>query len=174
VYACLARHLVASRHRLVEETGLAAATVEHALYQLCRAGRAMVEPTGGRYRLRELFAEPLDLATLFAPDPRAATARGLVEAGAATLDSVIAPDPAGGGRREHKALARVRDGGEHRAVAAIDLDGRLRFGQCSCDFFQRNLMSRGPCEHILAARLLLDRHLAGEGGAARSAEGVGH
>jgi hypothetical protein len=174
VYACLARHLVASRRRIVEETGLPAATVEHELYRLCRAGRVMVEPTGGRYRLRELFAEPLDLDTLFAPDPRAATARQLVEAGAATLDSVSAPDPAGGGRREHKAVAVVRDGVAHRAVAAVDLDGRLRFGQCSCDFFQRNLISRGPCEHILAARLLLDRHLAGEDGAAGSAEGEGH
>lgn len=94
--------------------------------------------------------------------------------GSASLETVIAPDPAGGGRREHKAVALIRDGSPQRAVAAIDLDGRLRFGQCSCDFFQRNIMSRGPCEHILAARLLLDRHLAGEGGATGSAEGEGH
>ena len=174
VYANLLQHLVASRRRITEETGLEPPTVAHALYRLCRAGRVMVEPTGGRYRLRELFAEPIDLETLFAPDTRGTVARQLVDSGAASLDSVVAPDPTGAGRREHKAVARVRDGGEQTAVAAIDLDGRLRFGQCSCDFFQRNIMSRGPCEHILAARLLLDRHLAEATVLAGSAEGEGY
>ncbi|HEU4328846.1 MAG TPA: SWIM zinc finger family protein [Roseiflexaceae bacterium] len=173
VYACLARHLVASRRRISEETGLAPATVEHALYRLCRGGRAIIEPTGGRFRLRELFAEPVDLDTLFPPDPRGATARRLLDAGAARLDSVQAPAPDGTGRREHKAVAVVQDGGPQTAVAAVDLDGRLRFGQCSCAFFQRNIMSRGPCEHILAARLLLDQHLAEAATPAGSADGEG-
>ena len=30
--------------------------------------------------------------------------------------------------------------------------GRIIFGRCTCDFFDQNLMNRGPCEHMLALR----------------------
>ncbi|MEM8533428.1 MAG: SWIM zinc finger family protein [Chloroflexota bacterium] len=174
VYANLVQHLVASRRRIADETGLPTATVEHALYRLCCSGRVMVEPGGKHYRLRELFAEPLDTETLFGSDQRGAQARQLIETGAITLESIVPPDPTGAGRREHKATARVVSDGEHQAIAAVDLDGRLRFGKCSCAFFQRNIMSRGPCEHILATRLLLDQHLANEPTSPSFAEGEGH
>ncbi|MCI0526114.1 MAG: hypothetical protein L0Y56_01490, partial [Nitrospira sp.] len=35
----------------------------------------------------------------------------------------------------------------------------LTTGRYRCPFFENNLMSRGPCEHILAARLALDQYL---------------
>ena len=32
----------------------------------------------------------------------------------------------------------------------IDDNGRVIFGKCACDFFQENLLGRGPCEHMIA------------------------
>ena len=80
--------------------------VQATLFQLARAGRAMVDPTTGTFRLRELFAVPLDLDQLFAPDPRVAAARRLVAQGNVTLGTVT---PA---RRERRAPERDARGGE--------------------------------------------------------------
>jgi hypothetical protein len=156
----LRAHLKASQDTIAAETGLGAAEVEQALFTLCRAGRVMVDFESGSYRLRDLFGTPIDAAALFPPDPRVATAERLAEdATIIGLRSVRAP----GGRREMRVKARVSDGGE-RYIAAITIDdgGRMRFGHCECPFFQAYLMSRGPCEHLLATRLLFDSATAAE------------
>jgi predicted nucleic acid-binding Zn finger protein len=44
-------------------------------------------------------------------------------------------------------------------LLAVDDEGRIRFGQCQCQFFKDNIMSRGPCEHILAVRSAYDQHV---------------
>ncbi len=156
VYGALARRLVARRSQIADEVGLPAGETEQALFQLCRAGRVIFDPTTTAYRLRELFAEPLDLAAFFAPDPRLEVARGLLDAGRVSLREVSDPDPSQGGRQETRATAVVEDEAAHEVAVAVDGNGRLRFGRCTCPFFQNNLMSRGPCAHILAARLALD------------------
>lgn len=159
VYANLLQHLTAPRRQIVEATGLAYPEVDQALFQLCRAGRVMADPTSGHYRLRELFPESLDVGALFAPDPRLATAQRLLDAGAVAVEEVTLPDPAAGGRRETHARAIVRDDAAYQVSLAVDRNGRLRFGRCACAFFQENLMARGPCEHMLATRLALDSQL---------------
>jgi hypothetical protein len=157
VRAYLGEHLVAPAGEVAAYTGLAAPAVEQALFALCRAGRVMVDPTSGQYRQRELFAEPLDLATLFALDPRLEEAQRLLDAGRVALGHVTPPNPRDGGRQETRADARVTEGDATYEVSVrVDGVGRLRFGRCQCPFFERNMMSRGPCAHIMAARLALD------------------
>ncbi len=156
VYAYLGEHLVAPAAGIAADTGLPLPEVEQALFQLCRAGRAMAEPTTGQYRLRELFAEALDVDALFAPDPRLAAARHLLDTGRVRLRSVVPPELDESGRKETHAIAAVSDDVDYEVSIAVDGSGRLRFGRCGCPFFQNNLMSRGPCAHILAARLALD------------------
>jgi hypothetical protein len=156
VYNTLSRRLIARRAEIADEASLPAADVEQALFQLCRAGRVIPDPTRSTYRLRELFAEPVDMAALFAPDPRIAAARQLLDSGRVSLHTVTDPDPTKGGRQETRALATVEDDVTYDVSIAVDGNGRLRFGRCRCPFFQNNLMSRGPCTHILAARLALD------------------
>jgi hypothetical protein len=157
VHAYLSEHLAAPAAHVAGDLTLEPAEVEQALFELCRAGRVMADPTTGQYRLRELFAEPLDAAVLFAPDPRVAQAERLVAESRVTLRSVTPPDESEDGRPETKALAIVTDG-EHtyEVTVAVDENGRLRFGRCQCPFFERNLMSRGPCVHIIAARLAVE------------------
>jgi hypothetical protein len=157
VHSYLGEHLAAPAANIVSDTGLPPAEVERALFELCRAGRVMADPTTRQYRLRELFAEPLDAGVLFAPDPRTVAAERLVAGQGVTLQSVTLPDQSRDHRRETKAQATVAEGGRtYEVTVAIDETGRLRFGRCQCEFFERNLMSRGPCLHILAARLALE------------------
>ncbi|HKB46825.1 MAG TPA: SWIM zinc finger family protein, partial [Ktedonobacterales bacterium] len=166
VHSYLGEHLMAPLKEIAADTGMPANEVEQALFSLCRAGRVMVDPTIGQYRLRELFAEPLDLDALFAPDPRLAEAQQFVEAGRVTLRSVSAPGPDASWRRETRVEAAVTEGGATYEVSVrVDDTGRVRFGRCQCPFFERNLMSRGPCAHIMAARLALDAATATPAGA---------
>jgi hypothetical protein len=164
VYAYLGEHLAAKASEIAANTSVPAREVEQALFQLCRAGRAMVDPISGRYRLRELFGDTLDMRSLFAPDPRLAVAEGIVAASGVTLRDVTDADHDPKGRHEARADATVRDpsGATYEAAVAVDETGRLRFGRCECPFFQVNLISRGPCEHLLAATLALGAGQAAE------------
>jgi predicted nucleic acid-binding Zn finger protein len=163
VYNVLAQKFSASRAEIEAHTYLPGAVVEAALFRLCREGRAMADPVYRRFRLRELFAVPLDFDALLAPDPRIEQARTLAASGAVTLHSVGQSDVR---PREIKILSTVRDGDhEYEPLVAVDRDSRIRFAQCTCDFFKTNLMSLGPCEHILAARFAAEPQLVQAEGA---------
>jgi hypothetical protein len=156
-YNALTGQLALSRAEVEAHAALDGERAEAALFRLCREGRAMFDPTTRRYRSRELFAEPLNFETILAPDPRLGVARGLVAAGAVTIHSVGPSE-----RRASETLinANVRDAGADYAVSvAVDSDLRIRFAQCECDFFRDNIMSRGPCQHILAARFGAEHRL---------------
>lgn len=159
VYDCMVRRLHAQKGDVVADTMLPPPDVESALFELCRAGRMIMDPASGTYRLRELFQDPLDTGALFSGSERMRRAHELFGARAVSLGGVILPEnnvrPS-----EYRAEGQVRDEGvDLKTVAAVDTDGRLRFGQCACQFFQDHIMSRGPCEHILATRLALDSYL---------------
>lgn len=157
VHRFLTHHLLATRSQIAAETGLEKKQVEAALFQLCRTGRVIWDPTTRHYRLRELFSEAPDSALLFPPNPRMAQAQTLADAGRVELTHIT--PPAQNSRPETRALARVEDGPTYDVIVAVDEDQHLRFGRCGCPFFQENMMSRGPCEHILAARLALQTQL---------------
>jgi SWIM zinc finger len=157
VYAYLGEHLLAKRDAIAADLGMQPAETEQALFALCRAGRAMYDPTTGQYRNRDLFAEPLNIDALFAPDPRAVAAQRILAAGHVALGDVTPPERRDDGRPETRALASVSEEAIYDVLVSVDATGRLRFGRCTCPFFQNNLMSRGPCEHILATCYALER-----------------
>jgi hypothetical protein len=156
VYAYLGERLLAGRDEIAAGMGVDKGEAESALFALCRAGRAMYDPTTRQYRNRDLFAEPLDIAVLFAANPKAVVARRLVESGAVTLGVITPPERRDDGRRETRAEAQVTDGQVYEVLVSLDSTGRLRFGRCGCPFFQNNLLSRGPCEHLLAVSMALE------------------
>lgn len=159
VYRVLGQQLITSRTQIAEHSGLSKPEIESVLFQLSRAGRVIFDPTTRRYRQRELFADPLDAETLFAPDPRLDVAQTLFSNGNVTIKQITPPEE--NTRPETRLEAQVTDENEgyegYNVIVAVDRDGRLRFGKCECPFFKENLMSRGPCEHILAARKGLER-----------------
>lgn len=153
VYNALTQHYALTRAEVESYTVLNATQAEAALFRLCREGRAIYDPVSRRYRSRELFAEKLDWQTLLAPDPRIERAQTLAKSGVVTLHSVA---PSETRKNEIRILGSVAG---HETLVAVDRDLRVRFAKCDCTFFRDHLMSRGPCEHILATRFAADSHL---------------
>lgn len=151
VYNALTQNLVMRFGELKAHTLLESNMLEAALNQLCKAGRAIYDPVFHRYRSRELFQHPIDIEQVFAPPPR--LLRGQELADSVTISRVFPSDVRD---NETKALADVQDdeqGESYSVLVAVDRDMRIRFAQCQCKFFQEHIMSRGPCEHILATNI---------------------
>lgn len=157
VYNALVQHLKLSRSEVEAHTVLDSAQAEAALFRLCREGRAMYDPTTRRYRSRELFAQQLDATSILAVDPRIEQGKQLASSGAVTIHSVAPSDVR---RNEIKILGTVQTDQSYETLVAVDQDLRVRFAQCGCQFFREHIMSRGPCEHILATRFAADADLA--------------
>ncbi|MFB4290454.1 SWIM zinc finger family protein [Nonomuraea sp. ATR24] len=119
---------------LADRSGLPAARVRAALTQLGTAGRVGYDLYEAGHFHREL---PYDRDQVAQLNPRLTAARALVEAGAVTLDG------------DH---ARVTTSGGTRQVGIAD-------GSCTCEWWFDHRGSRGPCKHVLAARIA-SRHTA--------------
>lgn len=131
-------------------------TATQALAALCRNGRAVYDVTTRQYRHRELFAEPIDSEEFYPPDPRQQSADKLVTDGKVTLETdeirekqKVSAD--GGVTIFRDRIIQADVAGETTHVVVQDT-GRIIFGRCTCDFFDQNLLNRGPCEHMLALR----------------------
>lgn len=137
------------------------------LVRLCRQGRAMFDVEARDYRHRELFETPADEATYFPPDVRQEMAQAILDKGEAKMTSCTVEetrkvrqyrDPQTGAAKEKivrevvyrdwRVLGEVAD--QKPVEIAVNDNGRIIFGRCTCQFFADNLMNQGPCEHMLA------------------------
>ncbi len=123
---------------IAAELAVDAAEVESALAVLGSRGLAGFDAASGRFFHREL---PFDLDRVEELQPRLKNARKLVE---------------GGG------VARVANGDSEKIVYQVPGSGtthRVTLAEqdsCTCPWFSKHLGQRGPCKHILAARLVHD------------------
>ncbi|KQP40053.1 hypothetical protein ASF49_21345 [Methylobacterium sp. Leaf104] len=147
VFSALGRHHVVDAGRLAAETGLDRGIVESALGGYVQAGRAMFDLDKRVYRLRELSREPLDAGALRFASEQEAKADRFLAAGLVSLG------PIGHAEGRRRLTGTVLDDGRSLAPAVeIDADDRMVDGRCTCGFFIRNRLARGPCEHMLALR----------------------
>jgi len=116
--------------RIGSAAGLSADRVRDALGYLAAAGRVGYDLADESFFQRALpFGQALE-----AMHPRLASARELIAAGAVTLTG---------------AGATVRSGGtEHRVTF-----GGGTADRCTCTWWGKHLGTRGPCKHVLAARM---------------------
>ncbi|MET8048008.1 SWIM zinc finger family protein [Streptosporangium sp. NPDC005286] len=114
---------------LADRAGLSTTRVRAALTQLGTAGRVGYDLAEAAHFHREL---PYDREHVQHLNPRLTAARALVEAGAVQI--------AGGS-------ARVRTEGGVREVGLAE-------GSCTCPWWWDHRGSRGPCKHVLAARIV--------------------
>ncbi|WP_311276829.1 SWIM zinc finger family protein [Methylobacterium sp. WCS2018Hpa-22] len=157
VFAALGRHLFADAGTLAAETGLDRATVEAALGGYVQAGRVMFDLDKRVFRLRELTREPLDASALRFASEQEAKADRFVAAGLVTLGPITRAE----GRRS--LTGSVLDDGRAMATAVeIDADDRMVGGRCTCGFYIRNKLMRGPCEHMLALRRIVHAQVEGK------------
>jgi len=151
--ALLGTHNGMRRNALLGATDLTTTELEQALLHLCRSGRALYDPATATIRLRDFLQEPVDTASLFPPDPRLAAAQMLLD-----TDQVHLQEGEKSYYGQKNIIAVIHDGVDYEVTCSLDNNGRIKYGRCGCSFFLANIMSRGPCSHILAARLAYDAH----------------
>ncbi len=146
VFTELGNTWFATPEELAAKTNLATPVVASALAGWVQAGRAIYDLDKGVYRKRELTRDPLPMEKLRFANAREEAAAQLLHRGKIAIDKV---DTA-----EGLALTgRVQDRAKLYAVELVfDADRRLVEGECTCDYFIRNRLHKGPCEHMLAMR----------------------
>lgn len=124
---------------LAEQLKIPADEVEKALLVLATRGLVGYDLAAGKYFHREL---PFELSRIEKLQPRLTNARKLLAAGRVRL-------------HRHEA-----DGRCEVLVAGSDVDYLVRLApdkdRCTCRWYGKHLGARGPCKHVLAARLLLN------------------
>jgi uncharacterized Zn finger protein len=122
-----------------------------ALDRLLREGRALYDPDGDAWLARRLFTG--------APPPPPASAereklgQAIVKKGGVAIREKKACREGGTSRGATRVEARVKGDGTYDVTAILDANGALLRGICSCPFFSRLGLERGPCKHLLALAL---------------------
>lgn len=138
---------LATPEELARRTGLSPPIVASALAGWVQAGRAIFDLERGVYRKRELTRDPLPLDKLRFANAREAGAAALLHRAKIAVDVAESVD---GGLR---LAGRISEGGKLFGPSLVfDADRRLVGGECSCDYYVRNKLHRGPCDHMLALR----------------------
>lgn len=135
---------------LAQQLDMDRAGVLGALGQFTQAGRAIFDLNKQVYRLRELSREPLPMDTLRYANEREAAAHRFIESQAVTLKSQRED------AEQHVHIhGTVNDKQQkHSVMLHIDSDERLLNASCTCYYFKHNKLYKGPCEHMLALRLI--------------------
>jgi hypothetical protein len=137
--------------QLATETGLDRSTITHAMTAYAQGGKVMYDLNGNVYRLRELSREPLPQEALRFSSPQEEKAALLLN------DSTIQQKEealAEGYRLYGSIKTRKRS---FNCELVIDKDERLIGGHCDCSFYIENKLYKGPCEHMLALRIVQAR-----------------
>ena len=113
-------------------------SVERAMAILAAQGRLGFDLVSGRYFHREL---PFDLSLIESLNPRIESANKLVSQGAVEVT-----------REDDAVVAEVSSGGVVHRVT-VGTNGAT----CTCPWYAKYQGIRGPCKHILATEMVLDR-----------------
>ena len=154
VFAELRESWSATVDELARRLDLDRAPVLGALAAYTQAGRAVYDLEKRCYRLRELSREPLPMDRLKFQNEREESAARFLDQGAVLL---ISTEEDGDGLSLYGV---VRHGEKPKEPwLRLDRDERVVDARCDCNFYQQNRLRKGPCEHILALRLLHARRL---------------
>lgn len=137
--------------------------VNSALTAYTQAGRVMYDLDKKVFRARELSREPLPAEQLRFANPREAEGRRLLEQGY-VIPPLMERDQAGNMRITAQVKETLPRSGKvkfHETSLTINKDEALRQASCTCDYFFRNRLYKGPCEHILATRMAYARQTKG-------------
>jgi hypothetical protein len=155
-YSVLKQVRVGSDGALANAMNLSVEKTRSALSYLCQIGRAMFDLAGGVYRQRDLFPEPFTVeeatAAVFAPPaatPEEKAAQAIFQRGDARI---TARRPVSTGYKL-TGSARGADGQRVRPLMHVDHEGHIIEATCTCGFYKKFKLTRGPCEHLLALRL---------------------
>jgi hypothetical protein len=182
IEALFARRGPLSPAEIGAETGLNSDEARAALKLMCLRGTLLYDIARGVYRPRALLpqAQPLDVAELRYGSPREARAHRLLGDGGpgqGVVKLVKVHEIAGDGGVAAAAVeihGEITDKEARRTYAThftVDSEGRVKDAACTCPQFRRSALREGPCEHLLALRLLHSRRRAEQESLRQTPEG---
>ncbi len=156
-YGELRKARYANETNLASGTGLGVEQTRSALSVLCRSGRAMYDLKNRVYRFRELFyipftqkeAQGLAVAPANPNNPQEKAAQAIVDA---DNIRIIARRPVTTGYKL-SGSAKGSDNERVRPMLHVDQEGQIIEASCTCAYYKKNQLTKGPCEHVLALRL---------------------
>ena len=146
----------AGAQELAQATGLVPAQVHTAMTRWMQAGRAVYDLDAGRYAWRELLREPLTAQQLQPANPEEDKALALVRGKAIAPPRIDRKD---GFSRITGQIPRADGKRLFDTQLELNADERLTDARCSCNHYQQHRLRQGPCEHMIALRLVAQAQL---------------
>jgi hypothetical protein len=128
-----------------------------ALQRAALQGRVLFDVSRNVYRPRALLADPVDEGTIRYGSAREAQAHRLLEG---KVDITKIHMVAGEGQ---EISGEVDDKAMHREFSPrffLDTEGQVKDAWCNCPVYMRSGLREGPCEHMIALRVLFQREQA--------------
>ena len=146
VYLALKENWYSSSQHLAKKLTLPIQIIERSLAVFTQAGKVIYDLENQVYRVRELAKEGIDIETLrFSSD----TERKGVE---------LALNGEYSDYEEHSYADHILLSAKFKGVGTtcvkIDWDDHIIDGSCGCSFFYKNGLKKGPCEHMIALRMI--------------------
>jgi hypothetical protein len=147
VFAELGKSWLAKPSEIANKLAIDATYVASALGIWTQNGRAMFDLEKGLYRKRELTRDPLPIEKLRFASEREESAARMLHHGKVSIDDVATRDG------NIRIAGRIQWKGRLSTTwLLLDPDRRLSEGECTCDYYIRNRLHRGPCDHMLVLR----------------------
>ncbi|MDX2306541.1 MAG: SWIM zinc finger family protein [Microscillaceae bacterium] len=148
----LQQKLATSPQEVAEILKVERSAATFALQELAKNGQAMYDHLKGTYRWRQLLKQDIKI-TETEDDERLKYAVGLVKDNHVEILSTQVLENQ---HKEFQLAVQAKD--LFKPTVQLDLDGRIKFADCSCSFHRRNQLRQGPCPHIMASVIYISRY----------------
>ena len=148
IYLHLRKKWFSSAEEIARNLHLSQAEVKLALAKFTQAGKVIYDLTNGVYRVRELKKEGVNIDELRFSSDVEKRAYHLFHAGKV---EGFAVNPLENGNSLTAKVDRLK------TEVILNNDLRITGGICSCEYYFKNQLKKGPCEHMMALRLGLNK-----------------
>lgn len=149
VYLELRKDWFNTESEIAKKLNINIQTVKQSLVTFTQAGKVIYDLKNEVYRIRELKKDGIDIESLRFSNVTDKEAYRLMENGAV--------DDLKSNTQSDRVVVTALVGGTYRASVYINNDLHIVDGKCTCSYYYKNKMTKGPCEHILATRLTFDK-----------------
>ncbi|WP_452601875.1 SWIM zinc finger family protein [Pontimicrobium sp. MEBiC06410] len=149
VYLELRKHWFASEQDIAKTMNLEQSVVNKSLETFTQAGKVIYDLKNKVYRVRELKREGIDIESLRFSSETDKEAYKLMEQNAVKDLKVK--------EQTDKITLTAVVSNTYKTSVTIDKDLKIKDASCTCSYYYKNKMTKGPCEHILATRITFDK-----------------
>ncbi|GAA3636441.1 SWIM zinc finger family protein [Flavivirga jejuensis] len=149
VYLELRKDWFATESDIAEVLNLDVGTVNKSLETFAQAGKVIYDLKNKVYRVRELKRDGIDIESLRFSSETDKEAFKLMEQGAVSDLKV--------NENNNKITITGLVSNSYNTLVVIDKDLKITDASCTCNYYYKNKMTKGPCQHILATRITFDK-----------------